>query len=69
MNALSLTNHYGAPTRKVALKLLENGLIDFIGSDAHHVEHIEKIKDIKLSNKHLNMLGSVIENTKNTFSM
>jgi tyrosine-protein phosphatase YwqE len=41
MNALSLTNAYSTEVNKVAKWLIENKMIDFIGSDVHHASQIE----------------------------
>ena len=53
--------------QKKAFQLLENGMIDFISSDAHRMEHLEKIGNIKLKKKHLNYLEPVIEKSKALF--
>ncbi|HET8885496.1 MAG TPA: CpsB/CapC family capsule biosynthesis tyrosine phosphatase [Salinimicrobium sp.] len=67
LNALSLTDHYGPSTRKAALKLLESGMIDFLATDTHHVQHIEQLKEVRVSEKHLKLLIPIIESTKGTF--
>ncbi|MCB0397678.1 MAG: histidinol phosphatase [Flavobacteriales bacterium] len=41
LNINSLTGHYSPQTRKVAEQMLERGYIDFLGSDCHHLNHIE----------------------------
>lgn len=46
VNALSLTDHYGKHIRSVAEKLIEKDMIDFIGTDIHHVKHIEGLKKV-----------------------
>lgn len=46
LNLLSLTDHYGEPTQKAALNLLEKGYYDFMGTDAHRTGHLVKIKMI-----------------------
>jgi protein-tyrosine phosphatase len=43
VNLLSLTGYYGEAVKKTAFRLLDDNLIDFIGTDAHHVRHIETI--------------------------
>ncbi|RKS50566.1 protein-tyrosine phosphatase [Gillisia mitskevichiae] len=67
LNILSLTSHYGGNMQKIASKLLENGMIDFIGSDAHRIQHIEKQSTIKLERKPLKYLKEVISRTKDQF--
>ena len=44
LNILSLTGYYGESVKKTAFRLLDDKLIDFIGTDAHHVRHIDTIK-------------------------
>jgi protein-tyrosine phosphatase len=43
LNALSLTGYYGESVKKTAFRLLDDKLIDFIGTDAHHVRHIDTL--------------------------
>lgn len=51
VNALSLTTHYGKGIKAVAEKLIENEMIDFIGTDIHHIKHLEVLKQVP-STKH-----------------
>jgi protein-tyrosine phosphatase len=64
LNALSLSGHYGAKVKEVALKLLINGTYDFIGSDAHRLEHLTKLRTIQISQKYIASLKTVCSNTK-----
>ena len=41
LNLLSTTGYYGAEVAKMADQLLKNGMIDFVGSDVHHQNHIK----------------------------
>ena len=43
LNMLSLSGHYGAGIQKIAFNLLEKGLLDYISSDTHRIDHIEKL--------------------------
>ena len=67
LNMLSLTPHYGTGIQKKAFQLLEKGMIDFISSDAHRIDHLEKIENIKLKKKQLNLLEPIIEKSKALF--
>ncbi|MEP6584759.1 MAG: CpsB/CapC family capsule biosynthesis tyrosine phosphatase [Ginsengibacter sp.] len=40
VNLLSLTGHYGKTVAKAAQFLFKNNLVDFVGSDIHHIGHI-----------------------------
>lgn len=48
LNLLSVVGYYGEGISKIAEKLLQKGLYDFVGSDTHHDKHIiafeQKIK-------------------------
>ncbi|MCY1522483.1 Tyrosine-protein phosphatase YwqE [compost metagenome] len=46
VNALSLTDYYGKHIHRVADKLIENDMIDFIGTDLHHSRHLEALKQV-----------------------
>jgi len=46
VNALSLTEHYGKGVNAVAEKLIEKDMIDFIGTDIHHVKHLEFLQRV-----------------------
>ena len=68
INALSLTTHYGINMEKTAEKLLEAGMIDFIGTDTHREQHLEKLSAIKFGKKLKDPLMAVISNTKKVFN-
>lgn len=40
VNLLSLTGHYGKKVKKAAHYLFENNMVDFVGSDIHHIGHV-----------------------------
>lgn len=67
MNILSLTSHYGLGIQKMAYELLENQMIDYLSSDAHRPEHLEKIAKIKISKKQAQLIEPVIEKSKALF--
>jgi tyrosine-protein phosphatase YwqE len=51
LNALSITGQYGEGVRKASLHLLKEGLISFLGTDAHKIEHVralDKVSDYEL---------------------
>ena len=41
VNLLSLTGYYGIPTAKAAKFIFEKGLADLVGTDMHHIRHLE----------------------------
>jgi tyrosine-protein phosphatase YwqE len=46
VNALSLTKHYGEHIKSIAEKLIDKDMIDFIGTDLHHIRHIQALKQV-----------------------
>lgn len=46
INAMSLTEHYGKGIKSIAEKLVEKDMIDFIGTDIHHIRHLEVLKRV-----------------------
>ena len=44
INAPSLIGYYGKAVKKLAEKLLENDMVEFVGSDCHNLGHIESMK-------------------------
>lgn len=41
VNIASLTGHYGTGPKRIAERLIEAGLVDFLGSDVHKLSHID----------------------------
>lgn len=68
LNILSLTGHYGKNIQEIAFRLLENKMIDFLGTDAHQMRHLDKLSVAKVSKKQLELILPVIEKTKEKFS-
>lgn len=61
LNLLSLSNYYGKDTHKIALRLLNEGLIDFVGTDTHakrHLNYLESIDNPKI----LKLIAPIIKN-------
>ena len=46
LNMNSLTGLYGRAVQKVAEKLIKNGMVEFVGSDAHHHTHLKELKKL-----------------------
>ena len=67
INLLSLTGHYGKHIQEVAYELIRRDMIDFIGTDAHQMRHLEKISSIKLTPQSLKLLKPIFERTADTF--
>jgi tyrosine-protein phosphatase YwqE len=39
LNINSLTGHYSPATKKMAEQMIDRNMIDFVGSDCHHMGH------------------------------
>lgn len=44
MNITSLTGYYSPAVKKIAERLVEEQMVDLLGSDCHHLGHIELLK-------------------------
>lgn len=64
MNLLSSVGYYGKDVAQAADKLLANGMMDFVGSDIHHKNHIQAFQN-KIVIKNQKEFEKVISN--NTF--
>jgi protein-tyrosine phosphatase len=64
VNTTAFSGHYGGQIQKAAERLAERGMIDYLGSDCHRLEHIE-LMERALRNRHLQqLLGSgVLKNS------
>lgn len=58
INALSLTEHYGQRIKSIAEKLIKKDMIDFIGTDIHHIRHLETLKKVPLTKQFAHLVDS-----------
>lgn len=49
ININSLSGYYSKPAQKMAEKLIDNNLVHFVGSDCHHLGHLELMKQVSKS--------------------
>jgi tyrosine-protein phosphatase YwqE len=66
-NILSFSGYYGESTQKMAYRLLDEGMISFIGSDLHNLHHVELIRKYLRSKDYAEIrpdLVSMIQNDK-----
>lgn len=68
LNLLSLSGYYGKEVHKKAIYLLEDNLIDFVGTDLHHKNHLKHLKQVQISPKVLKMVMPLIERTSYNFN-
>lgn len=67
LNMLSLGPYYGPDVQKKAYQLLENGMIDFIGTDTHSLKHLNAVKELQIKEKEADRLLPVLNQTIATF--
>ncbi|MFP5042410.1 tyrosine-protein phosphatase [Parasediminibacterium sp. JCM 36343] len=60
VNILSLLGYYGKPVKKTAEKLIEKGMVNFIGTDMHHQTHLNATKQF-VSSKEFYKLAEKIQ--------
>jgi protein-tyrosine phosphatase len=59
VNMLSLAGYYGKHIKKVAEKLIADGMIDLIGTDMHHQNHLNATKKLISENNFYKILKDV----------
>lgn len=67
LNMLSLADFYGKDVQKVAFRLLDEGLIDFLATDVHNQTQLDALQSITLSKSTLKQILPVIQNTIEKF--
>ena len=58
MNISSLTGYYSRPVQQMAFKLIDRGMIHWLASDCHHLQHtvlMEKAKGLRYFRKALTL--------------
>lgn len=63
LNLLSVTGYYGENVAKTAQKLLLHTMIDFVGSDVHHLNHVQNFQN-RLIIKEEKPLKDAIQNNQ-----
>lgn len=49
LNLLSLAGYYGDTIRRNAEALLDEGMVEFVGTDMHHARHLQTLRDYTAS--------------------
>jgi tyrosine-protein phosphatase YwqE len=47
INISSLTGYYSRPVQQMAFKLIDRGMIHWLGSDCHHLQHAKLMREAK----------------------
>ncbi|TDS58848.1 tyrosine-protein phosphatase [Myroides indicus] len=63
MNLLSVTGYYGNHVLEAANHLLDGDMIDFVGSDIHHVRHVKAFEN-KIQIKNVQNFEKAIQNNQ-----
>lgn len=45
LNSIALTGYYGSGAKKTAEEMVDNHVVDFLGSDMHHLKHAAALED------------------------
>ncbi|PCE62622.1 tyrosine-protein phosphatase [Sediminicola luteus] len=67
LNLLSIGGYYGKGVQKTAFKLIEDGYIDFVGTDTHHMGHVEGLKKVTLPEKQITEINKLVNKTIELF--
>ncbi len=67
LNALSLSDYYGDKINKTAIRLLQDGMYDYFGTDTHKLRHLNHLEKIKIKNKHAETLKQIIDHNEHLF--
>ena len=66
LNLNSLSGHYSPAVQKIAERMIDQNMISFLGSDCHHMGHIEVLKNRTVFERSLHKLiesGKLLNNT------
>ncbi len=63
LNLLSVTGYYGKPVLDISKRLLDNNMIDLVGSDVHHERHTEAFKNPVLLKQQENLIKAINNNS------
>lgn len=65
VNIPSFGGYYSKPIQKVAKKIADAGLIDFIGSDAHKIRHLHALEQVKAQKAYARIFenNTILNNT------
>ena len=47
INISSISGHYSKGIQQTVLKLIDNGMVHLVGSDCHHVQHVQLVREAR----------------------
>ncbi|QWG09206.1 capsular biosynthesis protein [Flammeovirga kamogawensis] len=62
VNALSLAGYYSSKAKEIAQNLINDQLVDFIGSDCHKAKHLNWLKKVRTLSYYNKALGLPLQN-------
>ncbi len=67
LNLLSLAGYYDKEVQRMGWKLLDQGMIDFLGTDIHNLHQCKVLKELALPRKRIEQLIPLIQRSIETF--
>ncbi len=62
VNAIALTGYYGPGPKALAEEMIENDLVEFVGSDMHHLRHADALLESLYTPSIQKLLGGKLRN-------
>lgn len=59
VNLLSFMGYYGKREQDIAIRLLDAGMVDYIGTDMHHGKHLRNAQNFKIPRKLANKIEEI----------
>lgn len=59
VNLLSLLGYYGRPVKMAAEKLISKNMISLVGTDMHHINHLNALKDLATKKEFYKLMEKV----------
>ena len=59
MNLLSISGYYGKGIKLVAEKLARNKMIDLVGTDMHHINHLNALKELATKKEFYKLMDNI----------
>ncbi len=67
VNLLSLLGYYGEPARQIAEKLIKSGMVNVLGTDMHHDNHMHALRDLASKKSFYKLLENIEIKNKDLF--
>lgn len=64
-NLLSFSGYYGEETQKMAYRLLDEGLVNFMGSDLHNMRHVDLIRKFLATKEYAEIREDLVHSIEN----